>query len=382
MSVRVVWITGYSGSGKTTVARKVDAALRAAGVSTVHLDGDDLRSILSGKWGYEREDRMELARSYFRLSSHLAAQQHTVIISAVAMYDDVREWMRSNIPGAIQVYLRVPENERRRRDAGSKRVYAQIGSGSDLYDEPRDPDLVIDNLAPVSPDAAAALIVDFCETFESRGESDRGRRRHWANYYRDAAIPQLPSSFAESVLARLSANVRVLEIGCGNGRDAVFFAGAGHDVTALDVSAEAVALCTRNHARDGLRFLCGALPQLTLELPGEFDCAYSRFCLHAMTDAEEQDMLRAAHRLLRDQGLFFIECRSINDPLARKGEVISPTERIHGHYRRFIVADELERRLLDSGFSIVNLLESSGLSRLGDDDPVVIRVTARRETPA
>lgn len=82
-----------------------------------------------------------------------------------------------------------------------------------------------------------------------------------------------------------------------------------------------------------------------------------------------------------DQGLFFIECRSINDPLARQGEVISPTERIHGHYRRFIVADELERRLLDSGFGIVDMLESNGLARLGDDDPVVIRVTARRETP-
>ncbi len=61
--------------------------------------------------------------------------------------------------------------------------------------------------------------------------------------------------------------------------------------------------------------------------------------------------------------------------------MISPTERIHGHYRRFIVADELERRLLDSGFGIVDMLESNGLARLGDDDPVVIRVTARRETP-
>ncbi|MBK6288150.1 MAG: adenylyl-sulfate kinase [Pseudomonadales bacterium] len=381
MSVRVVWITGYSGSGKTTVARKVEAALRAAGVSTVHLDGDDLRSILAGKWGYEREDRMELARSYFRLSSHLAAQQHTVIISAVAMYDDVREWMRSNIPGAIQVYLRVPESERRLRDAGSKRVYAQIGSSRDLYDEPRDADLVIDNFAEISADEAAARIVDYCETFESGGESDRGRRRHWADYYRNAAVPLRPSSFAEVVLGRIATNARVLEIGCGNGRDAVFFANAGRDVTALDVSAEAIELCTRNHAREGLRFLCGALPQLALDLPGEFDCAYSRFCLHAMTGGEEHDMLRAAQHALCDQGLFFIECRSINDPLARQGEVISPTERIHGHYRRFIVADELERRLLDSGFGIVDMLESNGLARLGDDDPVVIRVTARRETP-
>ena len=100
MSVRVVWITGYSGSGKTTVARKVEAALRAAGVSTVHLDGDDLRSILAGKWGYEREDRMELARSYFRLSSHLAAQQHTVIISAVAMYE--YPWRDTGIPAGAR----------------------------------------------------------------------------------------------------------------------------------------------------------------------------------------------------------------------------------------------------------------------------------------
>ena len=50
---RVVWITGYSGSGKTTVARKVEASLREQGVSTISLDGDDLRAIFSGKWGYE-----------------------------------------------------------------------------------------------------------------------------------------------------------------------------------------------------------------------------------------------------------------------------------------------------------------------------------------
>jgi len=108
-SGRVIWITGYSGSGKTTVARKLEAEFRERGVSTVSLDGDDLRAIFSSKWGYSRSERMELAATYFRLCSHLASQKHTVIISAVAMYSDVRQWVKTNIPDSIQIYLRVPE---------------------------------------------------------------------------------------------------------------------------------------------------------------------------------------------------------------------------------------------------------------------------------
>ena len=70
---RVVWITGYSSAGKTTVGRLVEAELRRRNHSTVLLDGDDLRSIFSGRWGYDRADRVELARVYFRLCSHLAS---------------------------------------------------------------------------------------------------------------------------------------------------------------------------------------------------------------------------------------------------------------------------------------------------------------------
>src|SRR5688572_26059917 len=84
---KVVWITGYSASGKTTVGRRVELMLRERETSAVFLDGDDLRSILSHKWGYTREDRVGLARVYFRLCSLLASQGIMVVISAVAMYD-------------------------------------------------------------------------------------------------------------------------------------------------------------------------------------------------------------------------------------------------------------------------------------------------------
>ena len=51
----VIWITGFSAAGKTTVGRRVAAELQALGLPTIFLDGDDLRSILGSSWGYERE---------------------------------------------------------------------------------------------------------------------------------------------------------------------------------------------------------------------------------------------------------------------------------------------------------------------------------------
>ena len=97
-----------------------------------------------------------------------------------------------------------------------------------------------------------------------------------------------------------------------------------------------------------------------------------------MTEVEEIAALEAAYNLLEDDGNLYIECRSINDPLARKGEVISTTERIDGHYRRFVDLVILEERLKSIGFAILETIESRGLAVFNDEDPVVIRVIAKR----
>ena len=79
----LIWITGFSSSGKTTVSRKVNFSLQKEGCKTVFLDGDDLRGIFGNTWGYERSQRVEAATVYFRLCSHLAAQGYVVIISSI-----------------------------------------------------------------------------------------------------------------------------------------------------------------------------------------------------------------------------------------------------------------------------------------------------------
>lgn len=156
----VIWVTGYSAAGKTTVGRLVVGKLRDAGTSTVFLDGDELRAILGHKWGYERADRVELAGVYFRLCAHLAAQGVTVVISCIAMYDETRAWVKEHLPSIIEAYLHVPEAERRRRDEATKKVYRNMGNLADLYDEPTAPDMRIDNFGGVSPDEVAQQIVD------------------------------------------------------------------------------------------------------------------------------------------------------------------------------------------------------------------------------
>lgn len=90
-------------------------------------------------------------------------------------------------------------------------------------------------------------------------------------------------------------------------------------------------------------------------------------------------MLRDAYRVLKAGGQILIECRSINDPLARQGEVISATERIAGHYRRFVIREELHAHLLDCGFQITFEVESNGLALFKAEDPVVIRLAARKQ---
>lgn len=325
---------------------------------------------------------MELAKVYFRLCSHLASQGISVVISAIAMYDDVFKWVAANIPRSLQVYLRVPEDERIRRDLGSKNVYRNLTTAMLGYDEPVGANLVIDNYGGFESDAAARLIVEKYVATLALGESklaDHGKYKHWDEFYaREGGVPE-PSSFAVAVAAQLKQSVRLLEVGCGNGRDAAFFARSGHHVLALDTSQGAIELCRRSFGQLSIHFDQGTAEHLESS-PNHprFDVVYSRFVLHAMTVQEEASFCRAARELLVPEGRLFIECRSINDPMSREGEVIGPTERIFGHYRRFIIMEELLRRLESVGFRVVASAEGKGLAVLKDEDPVVIRIEATR----
>ena len=206
---------------------------------------------------------------------------------------------------------------------------------------------------------------------------DKELIHHWDEYYKKDKAPLFPSPFAEYVANKLSTKQDILEIGCGNGRDSKYFSSKGHHVTGLDRSRAAIELCKNLYSSDEpVEFFYGTITDIAKTNKKKFDLIYSRFVIHTMSLDEEMKTLKISYNLLKKRGNFFIECRSVNDPLSNKGQILSRTERVEGHYRRFIILDEFIQRLVQVGFEVIETTESNGLALFGEEDPMVIRVKA------
>ena len=165
MAGRVIWITGLSGVGKTTLAIELAQRLRDSGQAVISLDGDDLRRVWgdqpTDEAGYGREERIALGIRYARLAKLLSSQNHIVIVATISLFREVHIWNRKNIPGYFEVYLRAPLDELRRRDP--KGIYRRYEAGElknvaglDLdVDEPDCPDLLLDFTPPRTARAMA-----------------------------------------------------------------------------------------------------------------------------------------------------------------------------------------------------------------------------------
>lgn len=378
-SMGLIWVTGYSAAGKTTVGKLITANLSNLGYKVIFLDGDKLREIFSNNWGYSREQRIGLAKVYFKLCKHLVSQGYIVVISAIALYEEIRLWVSDNFENSIITFLDVPPDVRRSRDLVSKNVYQSDPNLESLYDHNFLPDISINNHSHVEPNQVALDVINKYIEKCLEINFDMGRTSHWNSFYRDAiTTPLYPSSFAEYVGSQVQPGERLLEVGSGNGRDSQFFSKIGCHVTAIDPSQEAVNFSIGRYKDHGINFLCGKIEELDAIRDDSYDVVYSRFCLHAMTEIEEQSFLERSFIVMKKMGKIFIECRSINDPLALLGEVVSPTERIYGHYRRFIVLNNLKQKMLNLGFKVLQADEMDKVSAMGSDNPVVIRLIAQK----
>jgi len=164
--MRVIWITGLSASGKTTLAKDVARRLREQGVNVVLLDGDELREVfgatLFSSQNHGREGRLALAFQYAHLCRILAQQGLTVVIATISLFREIHVWNRANLSGYLEVYLKVPIEELCRRDP--KGIYRRFDAGEladvaglDLQvDEPEAADWVVE----FDPNRSIATIAD------------------------------------------------------------------------------------------------------------------------------------------------------------------------------------------------------------------------------
>lgn len=166
---QVFWITGLSGAGKTTIGRELWTRLRASGRPTVFLDGDILRQAIAEDLDHSAPGRQRSAMRNARICRVLSVQGVDVVCATISLLHDVHRWNRANIPGYREIYLRVPIEELVRRDpkrlyAGARRGEPKNVVGLDIPpEEPKKPDLIIENHGRLDAAAAVDLILDrFC----------------------------------------------------------------------------------------------------------------------------------------------------------------------------------------------------------------------------
>jgi adenylyl-sulfate kinase len=144
----VVWFTGLSGAGKTTLSQAVYQRLCANGHRAEHLDGDVIRQHLCRGLGYSREDRIENIRRITFVAHLLARHQVIVLVSVISPYREMRDEARRVI-GAdfIETYVNAPLEVCMERDP--KGLYRRALAGElrsmtgidDPYEAPEAPEI-------------------------------------------------------------------------------------------------------------------------------------------------------------------------------------------------------------------------------------------------
>ena len=169
----VIWITGFSGAGKTTISKVLVDQLKRMGKPVVLLDGDQIRSALNPHDDELKEldsgSRLAYAMKYSRISAMLARQDLVVVVATISLFSEIHSWNRENISNYFEVYLDVPLSERQNRDP--KGIYSRYHAGLERnvagldmdVELPRNPDLTISYTHEMSSLSQANMILNGLE---------------------------------------------------------------------------------------------------------------------------------------------------------------------------------------------------------------------------
>lgn len=140
------WITGFSGSGKTQLAKKIHSKITKEYGTTILFSGDDIRRIFKLK-GYTTKDRLETVMKYCKLSKFITSQNINVLFAVIGMIDEVRDWNRKNIKNYLEIYIKsdlkkiIRKNKKKIYHLNKKNIV-----GIDIKPEyPKRPDIIVKN---------------------------------------------------------------------------------------------------------------------------------------------------------------------------------------------------------------------------------------------
>ena len=168
MSGFVLWFTGLSAAGKTTVGSRVALELEERGLTVEVLDGDVIRTHLSHGLGYSKEDRDTNVARIGWVASRVARAGAAVVVCAISPYEEARRRARTLVEESapfVEIHVATPLAVCAERDP--KGLYAKARSGeiehftgvSDPYEEPSNPELRLHTEGREPAESAAAVLV-------------------------------------------------------------------------------------------------------------------------------------------------------------------------------------------------------------------------------
>ncbi len=167
----VLWFTGLSGSGKTTIAKTLLPELQERGVRIERLDGDVVRESLTKDLGFTKEDRDTNIRRVTFVARVLSRNNVGVLASFISPYAKTRDFVRNEVTNYIEVFVDAPLEVCAERDV--KGLYEKAFAGeienftgvSDPYQAPENPDIHVETHKE-TPEESVARILAWLEENE------------------------------------------------------------------------------------------------------------------------------------------------------------------------------------------------------------------------
>ncbi len=203
--------------------------------------------------------------------------------------------------------------------------------------------------------------------------------QYWNKYY-NKKKKQKASNFAVFIFKKFieknikkNSHLKLVDIGCGDGRDSFYFSKKKIETIGIDASRNAIKNNKKKiEKKTKISFFIKDVKKHTINM--KFDFIYIRFFLHAINLKVEKKLLQLIQRISKKKTLIFFEYRTKEDPIFKKGKKLNSNDHFYGHYRRMIDPKNFKKKFIKNlQYKSVYFKVSSKFAVKGNERPIVCR---------
>ena len=200
-------------------------------------------------------------------------------------------------------------------------------------------------------------------------------KNYWEKFYQnnhDLKIINRGSSFSRYVLKQIKNYQFIIDLGCGNGRDSIFFNSYGKKVIGVDQCNEVIKLNKKKFKKKNLKFIhldvCNNLSEkIKIKKP---KCFYSRFLIHSLKPSLIKSHISQISKIFNNNDVLFMEYRCFEDK--------TKTKTFNDHYRNFMKTNDIENILIKNKLKSSYVEKGLGFAKFKKENPFVARHTVIR----